>query len=275
MSQTPSEPASPRTLARARARGDLPFASELPLALALLALVGLGAQPAAALAHALQGFAISAWSGELALADAWPALRGLMLSTFLLLCIPALAAFVGVLAQRAPTLRFFVAAGEAGSQQEQPGRPARGRIAHNLIAALKALVFAASLGVLLYDSVAGFIESYTRSSSQLLAITAHVLPALLLRAAWACLVIAALELGVQQLERMRRIPGADGWLLVSIQGRQAAATSSESGGVSRFGTSLPERRMGSAPSLTVTFGWRATAAMPARHSVKTCPRRPA
>jgi flagellar biosynthetic protein FlhB len=205
VSQTPSEPASPRALARARARGDLPYSAELPLALALLALVGLGVGPATALVGSLRHLAIAAWSGQLAFPAVWGALRGLLGSLFLLLCVPALAALFGVLAQRAPTLRFFVATGAGSTRNEQRGRPSRGRVAHNLLAALKGLVLAASLGLLLYDSLAGFLESYARSSSQLLAITLRVVPAFLLRAAWACLVLGGVELGAQHVERLRRL----------------------------------------------------------------------
>jgi|GEM_PF-6436189 len=203
VSQTPTEPPSPRTLARARARGDLPFASELPIALALLALALVGGQPIAAFAAAFRNFARASWGGELSLMQASAALPGLLQPLFVLLAIPALAALACIVAQRAPTLQ---SSPDSSSAQEQGrGRPGHGRTTRAWLTALKVLVLGASLLALVYDSAAGWLATTERSANDLLAISGRVLPAVLVRAAWVCLLLAGLELTVQYIARTRRL----------------------------------------------------------------------
>ena len=61
----------------------------------------------------------------------------------------------------------------------------------------------------------------------------------------------------------------------STYGRQAAAKSCDDGGRSRAAKSKPYKRMPKPPSLTNTFGQRASARMLAPHSARTASRLPA
>ena len=202
VSETPTEPPSPRTLARARSRGDLPYASELPIALALLALAVVGGQPIAAFVAAFQRFARAAWGGRLPLSQAFSALPELLQPLLVLLAIPALAALACIVAQRAPTLQ---SSPDSSAREGERGRPGHGRATQAWLRTLKVFVLGASSSALVYDSAAGWLDAMNRSADELLAISGRVLPALLVRAAWACVLLAGLELTVQYLARMRRL----------------------------------------------------------------------
>ena len=203
VSQTPTEPPSPRTLARARARGDLPFAGELPLGLALFALALVGGQPIAAFVAAFQRFARSAWGAQLSLAEAVAALLGLLQPLLQLLAIPALATLACIVAQRAPTLQS--SPNSHSAREEARGRPGHGRTTRAWLTSLKVLVLGASLFALLSDSAAGWRDMTGRSAEDLLAATGRVLPAVLMRAGWICVLLGSLELTVQYIARMRRL----------------------------------------------------------------------
>jgi type III secretion system FlhB-like substrate exporter len=181
----------------------LPFASELPIALALLALALVGGQPIAAFGAAFRHFARAAWGGQLSLAQASAALPGLLQPLFVLLAIPALAALACIVAQRAPTLQS--SPDNSSAQEQGRGRPGHGRSTRAWLTALKVLVLGASLLALVYGSAAGWLATTERSADDLLAISGRVLPAVLVRAAWVCLLLAGLELTVQYISRMRRL----------------------------------------------------------------------
>lgn len=199
VSETPSHSPSPRALARARARGDLPYASELPFALVLLVLAVIGAQPIAAFVHALQGFARASWSGQLSLVQVGSALPGLVGPLLWVVAVCALVAFAGVFVQRAPTLQ------SRPDRTSPRGRPGLGRTTRAWLSALKIVVLGASLFALVYDSRAGWLAAGERSPEELLEISARALPALFVRAAWVCVLLAGLELAVQYLARLRRL----------------------------------------------------------------------
>ena len=203
VSGTPTEPPTPRTLARARARGDLPYASELPIALALLALAVVGAQPVAAFVAAFQSFARASWAGRLSLEQASAALTSLLQPLLLLLAIPMLATLACIVAQRAPTLQSRPDSGSA--REHERGRPGHGRATRAWLTALKVLVLGASLFALVDGSLMGWLDTTGRSADELLATGGRVLPAVLVRAAWVCVLLAALELTVQYIARMRRL----------------------------------------------------------------------
>jgi flagellar biosynthetic protein FlhB len=179
----------------------VPYAAELPLALALLVLVVVGAQPGVAFVRGFRSFAGTAWSGQVSPTQLWSELPSLLQPLVLLLSAPALATLVLILAQRAPTLRSVPESADAGGR----GRPAHGRVLHGLLTGLKALVLSASLFALVFDSLAGWRDTYTRSAAELLLISERVLPALLLRAAWVCVLLGGVELIVQQLVRLCRL----------------------------------------------------------------------
>jgi flagellar biosynthetic protein FlhB len=180
----------------------LPYAAELPTALTLLALAVLGAQPIAALLDAFKSFARASWAGQLSLAQASAALPGLLQPLFLLLAIAVLAALACIFAQRAPTLQ---SSPDSGARARGRGRPSHGRMAQALLAGVKVVVLGASLVALVYDSLAGWLDTIGTSADQLLAISGRLLPALLVRAAWVCLLLAGFELTVQHIARMRRL----------------------------------------------------------------------
>lgn len=201
VSQTPTEPASPRVLARARARGDFPYASEWTFALALFAVV-LGGQQAAVFVRGFERFANSAFRAETSSTQALAALPSLLQPLLVLLVMSALAVLLCVLAQRAPTLR---AAPDSGAHEEGRGRPGHGRLLQGLLALGKLLVLAASLFALVYDGLQGWLATHARSAGELLAITGRVLPAMFTRAAWVCLLLGGVELAVQYVARMQRL----------------------------------------------------------------------
>lgn len=198
VSQTPTEPASPRVLARARARGDLPYANEWTFAVVLLALVVVGSLQGAAFVEAFQGGLKASLRGEPGVTH----LKGLVQPLIALLAVPALVALVCMVAQRAPTLR---AAPDLAGEHEKRGRPAHGRVAHALLAGFKIVVLGASLGALVYDGLLGWLDMHARSAGDLLAISGRVLPVMLMRAAWVCALLGGVELAVQYLARMRRL----------------------------------------------------------------------
>jgi type III secretion system FlhB-like substrate exporter len=178
----------------------LPYAGELPFALALLALVVIGTQQSTAFLQAFRSFARSAWSGALPLKQALPSL---LQPLAVMLGVPALVALLCMLAQRAPTLRGAPDAGSAN--QRGRGRPSHGRVTHGWMTSVKVFVLGASLVTLVFDSLAGWLDTHARSASELLAISGRVLPAVLVRSAWVCMLLGGLELGVQYVARMRRL----------------------------------------------------------------------
>lgn len=202
VSQTPTEPASPRVLARARSRGDLPYAGDWTFALALLALALVGTQQVAAFVREFVRFTNSSFRAEGALTQALAALPGLLRPLTVSLGVAALAALLGVLAQRAPTLR---AAPDSGAQEQGRGRPGHGRLLQGVLTGGKLLALGASLFALVYDGLQGWLETHARSASELLAITGRVLPAMLIRAAWVCVLLGSVELTVQYVARMQRL----------------------------------------------------------------------
>lgn len=205
VSQTPTEPASPRTLARARARGDFPYASELPLAVALLALVGLGAQPLLSLERGFRSFAQLAFRGQLTSTTALDQLYGLSTWLMLVLAAPTCAALVMMAAQRAPTLRWGAGGGAAQRERVATGRRALPRPVQALLATLKLVTLCIGLGAVLYESWPGLLAAYERSAPELLSIATRVLRALLLRAGLLLVLLGAIELLVQQVDRLQRL----------------------------------------------------------------------
>ncbi|HET8936043.1 MAG TPA: EscU/YscU/HrcU family type III secretion system export apparatus switch protein, partial [Polyangiales bacterium] len=151
VSQTPTEPASPRVLSRARARGDLPYASEWTFALGLLALMVVGTQQGAALLRGFEGLTKASLRGE----RAWTQAMSLLQPLMLLLAVPALAALVCMVAQRAPTLR---GAPDTAKEHEKRGRPSHGRVMQALLTGGKVFLLGASLSALVYDSRLGWLE---------------------------------------------------------------------------------------------------------------------
>jgi hypothetical protein len=133
----------------------LPYASELPFALALLALVLVGGPQSTAFLAAFRSFARGAWGSGLSVSQALASLPSLLQPAFVLLGVPMLAAFLCMLAQRVPTLR--AAADAAGSHER--GRSSRGRVLHALLTALKALLLGVSLFALVFDSLAGWRDT--------------------------------------------------------------------------------------------------------------------
>jgi flagellar biosynthesis protein FlhB len=121
----------------------------------------------------------------------------------LLWLAPAVAALCAVVAQRAPTLRWFSEVTDRGG--ERRGRPARSRLTATLFTALKLLVLAVGLGAKLYDSWPGLLSAYELDAAELLAACARVGVALFWRAALLLLALGVLELGAQQLARLRRL----------------------------------------------------------------------
>jgi flagellar biosynthesis protein FlhB len=200
VSQTPSEPASPRALARARARGDFPYAAELTFALVLLALVA-AVHPARALLAGWQRLAQAAFAGRQA--QVWTELPRMLQPLGLLLGLLAAAALVALIAQRAPTLRS--APDNTGRSDSAPARAGRGRALHSLMTGFKGLVLGVGLVALVYDSLAGWRATYTHSAPALLELSGQLLPALLMRAAWMCVLLGAVELGVQYVSRLQRL----------------------------------------------------------------------
>lgn len=203
VSDTPTEPASPRALARARARGDLPYAAELPLGLLLLALLGLSAAPLTSLLGAWRRFARELWRGQLSSSQVWQPLYELSAWLALVLAAPVLAALAALVAQRAATLRWFVAAPEH-RPAERPRAWGR-RPLRAVVAAVKAFALIIGLAAVVYDSWPGLLGAYERDAAELLELVLRVLGALALRAALILLVLAGCELGVQQLVRLRRL----------------------------------------------------------------------
>jgi flagellar biosynthesis protein FlhB len=180
----------------------LPYAGELPIALALLALAVVGVQPIAAFLAGFKSFARASWAGQLSLAQASAVLPSLLQPLLLLLAIPVLAALACIVAQRAPTLQ---SSPESRTREQGRGRPSHGRVTHAWLTGVKVLVLGASLFELVYDSLAGWLATVGSSADELLAISGRVLPALLVRAAWVCVLLAGLELTVQYIARMRRL----------------------------------------------------------------------
>jgi type III secretory pathway component EscU len=111
----------------------------------------------------------------------------------------AAAALAAIVAQRAPTLRWFADSSErAGRGPHNPARSVR-------VTVLKLGVLLVGLGAKVADSWPGLLSAYQLDAAALLEASARLIEALLFRAAAVLLALGAIELGVQQLARLRRL----------------------------------------------------------------------
>jgi type III secretion system FlhB-like substrate exporter len=150
--------------------------------------------------RALTTFARAALAGRTPALDAWLALGR---PVALWLAVTAFAALLLTAAQRAATWRMF----QAGVERRpgERGRPARPRAVGFAVGLVKLLVMSAALASLFDGSLPGLLESWQRDPRELPELSASVVRALLLRAAFALLVLGAADLVLQQLERLRRL----------------------------------------------------------------------
>jgi flagellar biosynthesis protein FlhB len=201
VSEAPSQPATPRALAGARARGDFPFSSAWTSA-AVLTCAALGASYwGPRFGSVLRRLSRAAWSGQPPTAADAAALLSPFVWFLLALCAGAL---VLVAAQRAPTWRVW----SAGNAARAP----RVRVAGKLlgawglgVTAIELSLVAALLIVPLYASLPGVLASSERGAQALIALLGTLAVTLAERAAIALLLAGAIELAAQQIVRLQRL----------------------------------------------------------------------
>jgi len=201
VSETPTEPASERVLARARARGDVPFSGDVVFGASVLGGLAAFAYAGSRLVAGWSEFAARAWSGRPPAPTQLS--QGLLWPTAWILLGSGAAVGVAVLAQRGATLRLQgQASGAATGARRSTRDPAW---VNASLSAFKVLVLTGALALQLRGSLAGVHAAFERDAQELLALSARLLWQLSLRSALVLLALGALELLVQQLLRLRRL----------------------------------------------------------------------
>jgi flagellar biosynthesis protein FlhB len=201
VSDTKSEPASERTLARARARGDFPFTSDWTFAALLLG-------SAASSTYAVPLF-VRAWSdwarGLFAGHATWQAslVNELFWPVSLLMLVPYLSVVAVTIVQRGATWRLWQ--NDPARGNEPPGAGGRSPLLAAGGRLLKLVVLAAVLAPELVRSFPGIVDGFARDAPELLPLLVRFLRVLCLRAGLTLVVLGALDLIVQQLARLARL----------------------------------------------------------------------
>ena len=199
MSETPTAPASERTLARARARGDVPFTNDWTLAAALLGAVAAFAYAGPVVLRTLQAALRSAVVGD---AETGSLLLRLAGPGCALLLVPWFAAAVVRVAQRGTSARLS-GSSESATRTDRAGKSSH--LVTTLVGYLRVAVLAWALAVELRGSLPGLVAAWQRSADELVLLAAQLGRALFLRAAVVLVALGALDLTVQQVMRLRRL----------------------------------------------------------------------
>jgi len=164
MSESKTAPASPRVLAQARARGDIPYASEWPFSCACLALLASLAHVGGDFVSDLQRLARSAWGlqpGDTGVTgvEAW---IGIAQQSLLLVTLTGTGLMLAVMAQRAPMLFGFSVRQRTNGSVVRTQRPRQ--LAWSLV---ELSVLAVVLTIQLKGSLSGVLEAYRWDASEL------------------------------------------------------------------------------------------------------------
>jgi flagellar biosynthetic protein FlhB len=224
VSETRNLEATPRRIARARARFGRPASGELTAAVALaaaaVALPGAAAVLVAALAslwkvaiagagipqlHDLSGRALApAQSNALTLLAHGSQLAELAQVIAALLIAIALTAALVTALQRGAFVRIAAGAGST-FESRIPPEPVAARLARSAMSVAKWAVFVAALVAPWSEAVRGMMGAWQRTPSELLPLAGRLVLALLERAAIVLAVLGVVDFGVQQVAFRRRL----------------------------------------------------------------------
>jgi flagellar biosynthetic protein FlhB len=203
VSETRTQQASARKLARASAQGDVSVSADLVSA-ALLGAIGLWASyEASASWTALRALTQQSLSGLAPSAALWLALLRPLAA--LLAALPVVA-LLAVLAQRGIAFGTGERGRTASGVGQRLSRAFGSEAWHGFgVALLKACVLGGVLAVALRGSLHGLLDAFTRDASDLLQLSASLGRNLLLRASLALALIGVLDWSYLRMRRARRL----------------------------------------------------------------------